>query len=312
MLYAVFKRSYFVVKRLIEAKDQKRMRREVLPKEITHTEYVYLEDGHHLHRFNLYKNLKVKDTKHLPLIIDIHGGGWICGDKDTNNHFNYHLALGGNNVSSLSYRTIDRCTIREQIQDIFAYLHFLEEHADYLGICLNDVSLTGDSAGGQLALLAHCINQDKKLQKLFSVLPVKFSAKCLILNHSVCYINEAGKLPGRPITSRLLCIPGLQRMMYGKKFTQNKLYQNTFSPMRYIHEGSKIPPILLITSKGDKNYSYQTLKLYRDLTAAGRMCELYYEKNANAGHVFNVAYPDSAAGKKCNRHILKYIKDLEK
>ena len=102
---------------------------------------------------------------------------------------------------------------------------------------------------------------------------MKFSAKCLILNHSVCYINEAGKLPGRPITSRLLDIPGLQRMMYGKKFTQNKLYQNTFSPMRYIHEGSKIPPILLIISKGDKNYSYQTLHLYRDLIAAGRMTD---------------------------------------
>lgn len=299
------------MKRLIEAKDRKRMRKEVLPEGITHVDYVYLDDGDDLHRFNLYKLSKPEGDGHLPLIIDIHGGGWICGDKDTNNNFCYHLALDGYHVAALSYRTIDRCTLKEQVQDIFIFFHFLEDYADRLGIALDDVSLIGDSAGGQLALLAHCINQEKKLQKLFSVTPVKFSAECLVLNHSVCYLNEAGKLPGRPITSKFICIPGLQRMMYGKKFMQNEIYQNTFSPMQCMHEESEIPPILLITSKGDKNYSYQTLKLYQDLTKAGRTCELYYEENPKAGHVFNVSYPDSDAGKKCNDHICNYLKALK-
>lgn len=63
------------MKRLIEAKDRKRMRKEVLPEGITHVDYVYLDDGDDLHRFNLYKISKPEGDGHLPFIIDIHGGG---------------------------------------------------------------------------------------------------------------------------------------------------------------------------------------------------------------------------------------------
>lgn len=310
MFYMIFKSGYLGVKRRIEIRNRKRISREVLPGGVTRTEYVYSDDGDNFHRFNLFKVSQSKDAGDDPLIIDIHGGGWISGDKDTNNNFCYHLALNGYHVTSLSYRTVDHCTMKEQIQDIFAYFHFLEDNAAHLGIGFDDVSLTGDSAGGQLALLAYCVNQEEKLQKLFSVAPVKFSPKCLILNHSVCYLNEAGKLPGKPITSRFISIPGLQRMLYGKNFIQDEIYQNTFSPMQYIHKASAMPPILLITSKGDRNYSYQTIKLYKDLMAAGQNCELYYEENPKAGHVFNVSYPDTKEGRQCNNHILQYLKNV--
>lgn len=308
MFYMIFKIAYLGVKHLIEGKNRKRISREILPGGITHTEHTYSDDGDNLHRFNLFKASESKNTGDLPLIIDIHGGGWISGDKDTNNNFCYHLALNGYHVTSLSYRTIDHCTMKEQIQDIFAYFHFLEDNAARLEISLDNVSLIGDSAGGQLMLLAYCINQNKKLQNLFAVEPIDFSARSLILNHSVCYLNEAGKLPGRPLTSKFISIPGLQRMLYGKNFTQNKIYQNTVTPLQYIHKASAIPPILLITSKGDQTFSPQTLKLYKDLTASGINCQLYYEKNPQAGHVFNISYPDTPQGRQCNNRILQHLK----
>ncbi len=42
-------------------------------------------------------------------------------------------------------------------------------------------------------------------------------------------------------------------------------YQHTASPKKYILESTHLPPILLITSKGDKTFSYQIMCLYNDL-----------------------------------------------
>lgn len=307
MFYKIFRKKYLSIKRDIEAINKERIEKEILPTGITKATYSYSNDGDELHQFNLYKMADVQETKHFPLIIDIHGGGWICGDKDTNNNFNYHLALGGYNVSSLSYRTIDHCTIKEQIKDIFDYLHFIKDNSDKLDINFNDVTLMGDSAGGQLALLVYCINQSEKLQKIFSVKHVDIIAKCLVLNHSVCYIDMAGNLPNNPILSKFIAIPELQRMIYGKKYINDELYLNSFNPIQYIRKETTVPPILLITSQGDTLYNYQTLKLYDFLKEEGRACELYFEKSPQAEHVFNIAYPSSEEGKKCNDFILKYI-----
>lgn len=296
------------MKRDIEATNKERIEKEILPAGITQTTYSYSNDEDELHKFNLYKMSETQETKHFPLIIDIHGGGWICGDKDTNNNFNYHLALGGYNVSSLSYRTIDRCTIKEQIKDIFDYLHLIKDNSDKLGISLNDVTLMGDSAGGQLALLTYCINQSDKLQKIFSVTHVDIFVKCLVLNHSVCFIDKAGYLPNNPIVSKFIAVPELQRMIYGKKFTKDEIYLNSFSPIQYIRKETILPPVLLITSQGDSVFNYQTLELYDYLITTGKTCELYFEKSQQAEHVFNIANPSSEEGKKCNDYILKYLR----
>ena len=308
MFYHLFRQTYLVVKRRMEAGNTARISKEILPEGITKTTYTYSNDGDELHQFNLYKTAAAQCTKSFPLIIDIHGGGWISGDKDTNNGFNYYLASGGYHVSSLSYRTIDRCTIREQIKDIFDYLHFLHDNRSKLGISFNNIVLMGDSAGAQLALLAYCINQNSHLQKIFSIVPVDWSVKCMVLNHSVCYLEMAGKLPNNSLLSKLIVIPELQRMIYGKNFAKDEAYLNSFNPTQYIHEATSIPPILLITSLGDVVCSYQTFKLHDYLVEIGKDCELYVEKSPQAKHVFNIAAPDNPEGKKCNDFILNFCR----
>lgn len=50
----------------------------------------YIEDGHRGHLLDVYYP---KDAgQKLPVIIDIHGGGFLYGDKDLNKLYGYHLA----------------------------------------------------------------------------------------------------------------------------------------------------------------------------------------------------------------------------
>ena len=309
MFYWLFEQLYLRAKVKIEEADRKRFEGETLPEGIDRTEGAYLSDGNPLHRFNLYKPHLCPAEKTMPLVIDIHGGGWICGDKDTNNNFCMHLAADGNVVAALSYRTIDCCTLREQIQDIFAFLHRLSDHTVQYGIDPECVFLTGDSAGAQLSLLAYCVNQYTEFQKLFSVTPVNFSFHGLILNHGVCYLNEAASIPRFKILSSCFLNPGLQRMLYGDHYSKSELYLHTVVPERYIFPSTELPPVLLITSAGDSAFSYQTQKLYDELKLLGKNCVCYCEEDASAQHVFNIADPDSCAGMQCNQQILTFIRE---
>ena len=307
MFYLLFEKIMLRLKENIEVSNHERNAHEILPDGFTYKELRYVEDDEPLHMFNLYYPADCMDTASLPLIIDIHGGGWICGDKDTNHNFCAHLACRGNVVVSLSYRTVDQCTIKEQIQDIFASFHAIDERKEQYGLCTDKVFLTGDSAGAHLALLAYCISYSEKLQRLFSVKPVDICVKGLILTHGVYYLNEVGNLPGYTFFSSWFTSPGLQRMLYGKKYRNTELYKNTYSPACYISQKTELPPILLVTSNGDTAFGFHTHKLYEDLKKSGKDCQCYIEEDPAAGHVFNIAHPDSEMGKKCNAAILQFI-----
>ena len=59
-------------------------------------------DKDEFRKFNIYK--PESENKNLPLIIDIHGGGWVYGDKDLNDEYASYLASKGYNVVTFSYR----------------------------------------------------------------------------------------------------------------------------------------------------------------------------------------------------------------
>lgn len=222
MFHFIFKKIYLNIKKDIEEQNAARIASHRLPGDVKISTLPYLDSGNEMHRFNIYKNGRTGGA--APLIVDIHGGGWIAGDKDTNGLFCCRLAEGGFDVSSLSYRNVDSCSIKEQIQDIFAYLHYIKNNATALGLSFENVFLSGDSAGGQLALLAYNVNRSAKLREMFGVSPVDIKFKAMALIHSVCYVNMAGKLKNNPVISRLISVPG-----WRERFTANKITGANFT-----------------------------------------------------------------------------------
>ena len=54
----------------------------------------------------------------IPVIINIHGGGLVMGDKDFNTRFNIRMAQNGYLVISVNYRLVPDVTVFEQMQDV--------------------------------------------------------------------------------------------------------------------------------------------------------------------------------------------------
>ncbi len=97
-------------------------------------------------------------AKAAPLVVFIHGGGWVGGDSRRIGPFFLGalaaLAARGYVVAAVNYRLSGEARFPAQLEDVQAGIRFLREHAGDYGIDPSRVVAWGVSAGGHLAALA--------------------------------------------------------------------------------------------------------------------------------------------------------------
>lgn len=76
---------------------------------IFETDIAYAKDKNKAHRLDRYRP-KGKETQILPVIINVHGGGLLLGNKEFNKYFCALLSKKGFLVYSMEYRLIPDCT----------------------------------------------------------------------------------------------------------------------------------------------------------------------------------------------------------
>jgi len=110
----------------------------------------YIPNGDEAQKLDLYLPEKAAD-KPLPLIVHIHGGGWMGGSK-----FPCPVAamvLKGYAVASVEYRFSQKAIFPAQIQDCQAAIRWLRAHAKEYNFDTDHVGVVGGSAGGHLSAL---------------------------------------------------------------------------------------------------------------------------------------------------------------
>jgi acetyl esterase/lipase len=109
----------------------------------------YLPNGHQRQKLDLYVPEKRRGL--MPLIVWIHGGGWMEGSK---NHCPpLPWTRKGYLVASIDYRLSQEAKFPAQIKDCKAAVRWLRIHAEEYGIDPHRLVAWGDSAGGHLASL---------------------------------------------------------------------------------------------------------------------------------------------------------------
>lgn len=90
-----------------------------------------------------------------PLIVYIHGGGFVCCDIDTHDSICSWLAKSSQGrVLAISYRLAPETRFPGQIEDVRAACAWALENAARLGATPDKLVLAGDSAGAYLAATA--------------------------------------------------------------------------------------------------------------------------------------------------------------
>lgn len=87
-------------------------------------------------------------------ILLLHGGGWQRGDRNQLRGYGLSLAREGFVCVASSYRLTPQAPWPAQMDDVYAALRYMHQHARALGVEPERIAAMGASAGGHLALLA--------------------------------------------------------------------------------------------------------------------------------------------------------------
>ena len=89
----------------------------------------------------------------LPVLIDIHGGGWVYGDKELYQFYCMELAQHGFAVVNFTYGLAPKFTFPSSMVDTDNVVKFVLENADKYGFDTSKVFFAGDSAGAHMAAM---------------------------------------------------------------------------------------------------------------------------------------------------------------
>ncbi len=240
----------------------------------------------------------------IPVIINIHGGGLVIGDKDFNTRFNVRMAQNGYLIISINYRLVPEVTVFEQMQDVIngikAARSIQENERKVLraiwGASSNTansknseddesscdwgvpVYLTADSAGAYLALYILAVQGSPEVARRFNVKPLKTRITATALISGMFFTTRKDKIG--------LFMP---KYLYGHGYKKAEFYPylNPTNPEII----KSLPATLFVTSKKDMLHSY-TIDVYNATEKYGNYCALMdYPENKQLTHAFSVFYP---------------------
>lgn len=168
-----------------------------------------------MYTLDLY--LPEKTSQLLPVLIDIHGGGFVYGDKCLNQWTASEMASRGYAVVSLNYPLLPEVTIMDQIKAVQQAVEYVVSLSDPYPMDMDRVFLKGDSAGGFLAMLTAANSRTKGSS--WNQLEIPLEIKGLVLIHPMLDIDRKDLLAyskaffipkeerGRSPASLLLALP---------------------------------------------------------------------------------------------------------
>lgn len=255
----------------------------------------YIDDGEKGHLLDIY--YPEGTTEKLPVIIDIHGGGWMYGYKEINKNFCLKLSEKGFLVASINYRLAGDVLFDDQIRDIFAALKWLGENLKNYPADLDNVFIAGDSAGGHFACVTTAVNLNEDLQKNFGV------EYCGLDFKAVAAICPAVDLLS-PNFIMNINVP----LLLGNKPRKSK-YRKYLDVSQIISKD--FPPFYVNTATNDflKKQCYK-LKGWLEEYKIPHFFHDFTEKENGKylTHVFNVVDPFTPAGDQANTEIAEFFK----
>jgi acetyl esterase/lipase len=211
-------------------------------------------------QLDIWRN-KVLDGP-LPTVIYIHGGGWIGVDRaSTGPLLIPYLAMGWN-VVNVEYRTARVSLAPAAVEDCRCALRWVIHNAQQYHFDVTRLIVSGNSAGGQLALMTGLLTPDAGLD---SQCPGDEPLRVAAIVNWFGITDVADLLAGPDRQDFAVTWLGSRpdRMEVAKRV----------SPLTYVHSGA--PPVITIHGDADRSVPYsQAVRLHEALNRAGVPNEL--------------------------------------
>lgn len=241
-------------------------------------------------KMDLYLPPKQKGPS--PVVINIHGGGWNKGVKESQTGFNTFFKMGYA-VANIEYRLTGQATAPAAVEDARCALIYLTRNAKELNIDINKIVVMGGSAGGHLALMAGLLANDHRFDtNCPGVENIKVAA--IIDKYGITDVWDWGY--GTKITSR-----SATRWLGAK--ASDKAFAMSVSPINYVHKDN--PPVFIVHGDADPTVPYQqSVDLHKKLKEAGVKTEFITVPGGLHGKF------DKEKNSEINKAIAAFLTDL--
>lgn len=233
----------------------------------------YNSDGKPGHTFDVYLR---KDGIRKPILIDIHGGGFISEDKSMNRLFADHMAYLGFTVFELNVRlAYPEWTVFDQITDIDCGVRFVLDHAGDYECDPSQLYIAGHSSGGVLAIAEALLCVDPLMRFDYGISDRDYSYKGIITDCGLMHFYKSS-----------IAYWGMRRMTFPKGYKDDKRYDH----LLYNKNESlkRLPRLAVLTNKKDvlKKMTFQFDNVLTGFGAEHRLI-LY----GPVGHTGIIFYP---------------------
>ena len=248
---------------------------------ILHGNIPYNQDTLKKHLLDIYLPANAKGK--VPLVIWVHGGGWLSNDKYADIGYMKttvsEILERGYALVSIDYRFSTQAVFPAQIQDCYQAVSFLYEHAEKYGLDRDRMALMGFSAGGHLASLIGLAANQKANDLYFPQSRKNFQFKAVVDFYGPSDLTLFPKAsdPKSP-----------EGLLIGASPIARPDLAKTASPVTYVDKND--PPFLIIHGEKDELVSPNHSRLLSGwLTVAGVKNELIIVPNApHFGNMFDV------------------------
>lgn len=189
-----------------------------IPEVIRYDDLKYGEDPKwNLLDLYLPKNVSGK----IPVIINIHGGGWVYGTKETYQYYGLGMAKRGFAFVNPNYKLAPDVQFPGELDQVDQYIHWVADHADEYNLDKNNVFIIGDSAGGQMAEQYAVVLTNKEYREKIGYKLTDLKIRAIALNCPATFVLNPGMISGAVsayFTHEILNDPNLKDLLNVEKY----------------------------------------------------------------------------------------------
>ncbi|MCU1426651.1 MAG: carboxylesterase family protein [Actinomycetia bacterium] len=239
----------------------------------------YVDDGRRRHRLDVYRRPDAPPG--APVLLQIHGGGWMIGNKEQQGlPLMYHLAQRGWVCVAINYRLSPKATWPDHLVDCKLAIKWLREHIAEYGGDPNYIVVTGGSAGGHLTAMVGLSANDPEFQPGFEA--VDTSVRAMVPFYGIYDWSDRFGIRGKndPMLKALE-----RRIVKAKRADAPDVFDRA-SPMHYISPAA--PPALVVHGVLDTLAPVQEAREFVRMLREQSQKPVVYVELRGAHHAFEI------------------------
>ncbi|HKL94403.1 MAG TPA: alpha/beta hydrolase [Clostridia bacterium] len=248
---------------------------------------------------DIYYKAELADVK-KPVFMNIHGGGFVGGDKSVRNALSIWYAKLGYFVFNINYGLAPEKMFPEGPRDCIMAYNWLVDNAEAYNLDTSRIVVGGDSSGGYLSAVVAATSYSKELQNFYGI-ATKVKPCAVVLN---CGIYDVKTV----LSSKMIfnMAPKLALDFCGIATDEIEKYEHRdyLSVIDYITD--EFPPSFVAYAKKDIFVPGQGNRLIEKLQNFGVYEEHYEAKRFGDNHVFPLFW-DAPSAKECNAQIKEFL-----